>query len=184
MRGHQFPGIALSGYGQEQDIIRSYEAGFAAHLTKPASREAVFAAVAAAVTGNAHPKPDFSMTHHASVNVSIFDADAALKRCFGKRETLEEMVNVFPTESTELLSQMRRALSNGDISETGRAAHRLRGTVVFLGAQPAADAALEVEQASKSGDLAAVAKAIVSLEHQVELLRKVLAAHITKSGSF
>jgi two-component system CheB/CheR fusion protein len=47
-RGHTFPGIALSGYGQAEDIKRSYEAGFAAHLTKPASREAVVEAVAAA----------------------------------------------------------------------------------------------------------------------------------------
>lgn len=44
-RGHKFPGIALSSYGQEDDIQRSREAGFAAHLTKPASREAVVEAV-------------------------------------------------------------------------------------------------------------------------------------------
>lgn len=31
------PGIALSGYGQEEDLRRSREAGFAAHLTKPVS---------------------------------------------------------------------------------------------------------------------------------------------------
>jgi DNA-binding response OmpR family regulator len=29
------PGIALSGYGQEQDVQRSREAGFFAHLIKP-----------------------------------------------------------------------------------------------------------------------------------------------------
>ncbi|MEN6451416.1 MAG: PAS domain-containing protein, partial [Thermoguttaceae bacterium] len=46
-RGHPFPGIALSGYGQEEDVRRSYEAGFATHLTKPASREAVVEAIAA-----------------------------------------------------------------------------------------------------------------------------------------
>ena len=45
-RGHKFPGIALSGYGQGEDIQRSHEAGFAAHLTKPASRKAVVDAVA------------------------------------------------------------------------------------------------------------------------------------------
>jgi two-component system CheB/CheR fusion protein len=45
-RGHKFPGIALSGYGQEEDILRSREAGFAAHLTKPASRETVIEAIA------------------------------------------------------------------------------------------------------------------------------------------
>ena len=48
-RGHIFPGVALSGYGQEEDIQRSREAGFAAHLTKPASREAVVEAIAATV---------------------------------------------------------------------------------------------------------------------------------------
>jgi len=46
-RGHTFPGIALSGYGQEDDIRRSREAGFVAHLTKPASREALVEAIAA-----------------------------------------------------------------------------------------------------------------------------------------
>jgi two-component system CheB/CheR fusion protein len=50
-RGHKFPGIAMSGYGQEEDIRRSYEAGFAAHLTKPASREALVEAIASVTAG-------------------------------------------------------------------------------------------------------------------------------------
>jgi Na+-transporting NADH:ubiquinone oxidoreductase subunit NqrB len=52
-RGYRFPGIALSGYGQDEDIRRSHEAGFAAHLTKPASREAVVEAVTSVTTGRA-----------------------------------------------------------------------------------------------------------------------------------
>ena len=35
LRGFPLSGIALSGYGQDEDVIRSREAGFAAHLTKP-----------------------------------------------------------------------------------------------------------------------------------------------------
>ena len=50
-RGHTFPAIALSGYGSEEDIGRSCEAGFVAHLTKPSSREALLEAVATAVAG-------------------------------------------------------------------------------------------------------------------------------------
>ncbi len=46
-RGYNFPGIALSGYGQEEDVRRSREAGFASHLIKPASRDAVIEAIAA-----------------------------------------------------------------------------------------------------------------------------------------
>lgn len=48
-RGYRFPAIALSGYGQEEDIRRSYQAGFGSHLTKPASREAIDEAVARTV---------------------------------------------------------------------------------------------------------------------------------------
>ena len=53
-RGHTFPGIALSGYGQEDDIQRSYLAGFAAHLTKPASREALVDTVASVTAQATH----------------------------------------------------------------------------------------------------------------------------------
>jgi two-component system CheB/CheR fusion protein len=49
-RGHVFSGIALSGYGQEEDVQRSRAVGFALHLTKPASRERLLEAVAE-VTG-------------------------------------------------------------------------------------------------------------------------------------
>ena len=51
-RGHKFPGIALSGYGQGEDIQRSREAGFSAHLTKPASRDAIVEAIAAVASEN------------------------------------------------------------------------------------------------------------------------------------
>jgi PAS domain S-box-containing protein len=50
-RGYKLPGIALSGYGQEEDIQRSYQAGFAAHLTKPTSREALVEAIASVTIG-------------------------------------------------------------------------------------------------------------------------------------
>jgi two-component system CheB/CheR fusion protein len=65
--GHAFPGIALSGYGQDEDIQRSREAGFAIHLTKPASREAIVDAIATITAGEmratsadptAGPQPD------------------------------------------------------------------------------------------------------------------------------
>ena len=34
-RGQNLPGIALSGYGQDEDVRKSKEAGFSDHLTKP-----------------------------------------------------------------------------------------------------------------------------------------------------
>lgn len=38
--------VAVSGYGQEQDLHRSREAGFAAHLVKPVRSEELTATIA------------------------------------------------------------------------------------------------------------------------------------------
>ena len=40
------PAIALSGYGMEEDLSRSLEAGFDAHLTKPVDLDSLEAAIA------------------------------------------------------------------------------------------------------------------------------------------
>ncbi len=39
-QGEEVPGIALSGYGMEEDVARSHEAGFREHLTKPVNVQA------------------------------------------------------------------------------------------------------------------------------------------------
>jgi two-component system CheB/CheR fusion protein len=47
--GSALPGIAISGYGQDQDIKQSREAGFAAHLVKPLDLGKLNDAIAAIV---------------------------------------------------------------------------------------------------------------------------------------
>ncbi len=44
---HRLVGIALTGYGMEQDVSRSHAAGFVAHLTKPVSVQALDGALSA-----------------------------------------------------------------------------------------------------------------------------------------
>lgn len=60
-RGFKMPGIALSGYGQEQDIRRSRDVGFAAHLTKPASADRLAEAIAS-VTARTSTPPEGGTT--------------------------------------------------------------------------------------------------------------------------
>jgi two-component system CheB/CheR fusion protein len=46
--GSKLPGIVLSGYGQDQDLQRSRNAGFQAHLTKPVNLQVLREAIASA----------------------------------------------------------------------------------------------------------------------------------------
>jgi CheY-like chemotaxis protein len=48
-RGILMKAIALSGYGREEDVTRSREAGFIAHLTKPVEVETLIRAVEEAI---------------------------------------------------------------------------------------------------------------------------------------
>jgi two-component system CheB/CheR fusion protein len=50
-RRHGLRGIALSGYGMDEDLRRSREAGFAAHLTKPVSLQTLQDAILQAAHG-------------------------------------------------------------------------------------------------------------------------------------
>jgi two-component system CheB/CheR fusion protein len=45
-RGQTLPAIALSGYGQEEDVNRSREAGFNAHMIKPVDFEQFYQVIA------------------------------------------------------------------------------------------------------------------------------------------
>ena len=49
-KAYGLPGIALSGYGMDQDLERSRQSGFFRHLTKPVDIHALEAAIAAART--------------------------------------------------------------------------------------------------------------------------------------
>lgn len=50
-------GIALTGYGMEQDVNRSQNAGFVAHLTKPVRIQSLENAIISATKPQSHPAP-------------------------------------------------------------------------------------------------------------------------------
>jgi two-component system CheB/CheR fusion protein len=55
-RGLRLPGIALSGYGTEQDVQHSMSAGFAEHLVKPVDISQVESAIARVSGGGSPPQ--------------------------------------------------------------------------------------------------------------------------------
>ena len=69
MRGsrgvHPCPAIALTGYGMEEDIRRSREAGFTAHLTKPIDFDRLLTAIGE-VADQRNPDPDRKVAREAA----------------------------------------------------------------------------------------------------------------------
>ena len=113
----------------------------------------------------------------AGAPVSAFDLDDAVKHCYGKYTMFQEIVGCLFSEADQLLEQMRTALANGNATDSANAAHRLKGTVAYLGAPPAMDATRRVEQMGKCHELVEAAEAICELERQLATLKAALASH-------
>ena len=80
----------------------------------------------------------------------VFNPEEALSRCFNSEDMVREMIQCFFDEVERLFPQMRTAVEKGDIEEVGRLGHRMKGTVVHLGARSAEEAARGVERFCKS----------------------------------
>jgi signal transduction histidine kinase/CheY-like chemotaxis protein len=106
-----------------------------------------------------------------------FDFNEAVRRCFGKYEFFQDMVDGFFGEADAMLHSMREAFRNGSVSTIRDLAHRLKNTVIYLGAQPAASAIVEVESAAKSGKLEMISLALDKLDLQIEALKPALTAY-------
>ena len=97
--------------------------------------------------------------------------------CCCDRQIFLGMVDFFFLESATLLDQMRAAAGNADAMGLAHVAHRLKGTVLYLGAAACREAVGQVERAGMSGDLTTAAAALDELDVQVALLTKALAPY-------
>jgi HPt (histidine-containing phosphotransfer) domain-containing protein len=92
---------------------------------------------------------------------------------------VREMAQFFLGEVDEVFLQMRAALGQGDLSEVGRLGHRLKGTVVYLGARRADEAALGLERVCRAsnGSASEAASALGAFQQECLTLRAALAGH-------
>ncbi|MGA2256194.1 MAG: response regulator [Thermoguttaceae bacterium] len=109
----------------------------------------------------------------------VFDPELAFSRCSDSQDLVREMIQYFFDDVDKLFPQMRAALETKDLVEVGRLGHRMKGTVVYLGAKRAEEAALRVERCGRSSDgiPSAAEEAVNSLERECMALKSVLIEH-------
>ena len=114
-----------------------------------------------------------------SPRIGVFDPEEAIGRCFNSRYVAREMILCFLDDVDTLLPQMHMALEKGDLEEVGRLGHRMKGTILYLGARPATESAVRVERFSTSsvGTPSEAEEAVSALERECLLLKAVLIGH-------
>ena len=175
------PIIAMTAHALKDNRDRCLAAGMDGYLSKPVNAKEMIGLVeslacagkpVAAVAARSPAEP-------SSQAMAVFDGEEALSRCAGSQDLVREMIQCFFDEVDNLLPKMRAALEKGDLTEVGRLGHRMKGTVVYLGAEPAKEAALRVERFCKceGGTLAEAEEAIAVLEHECLALKVTLKEH-------
>ncbi len=116
----------------------------------------------------------------------VLDRREALDRVADDAQILASLIDLFEDELPGMMEAIRGAMKSGDAEALNRAAHRLKGSVSVFGAEAMAEAAFALEQAGRSGDVAATGQRFCELEQEIARLHPALAEFrrelVTSSG--
>lgn len=178
--GRRVPIIAVTAHAMKGDRDQCLEHGMDGYLSKPIEAGQMIALIEGLARGAAPAaRESVAPSEPASpLSSAVFDRKTALKRCAGSQDLLAQMAECFVEEVRNLIPQLRAASEQGDLAKVGRLGHRLKGTIVYLGAEPAEKAAVAVENCQADGsERVKTQEAVRALEHECDLLESALAAY-------
>jgi CheY-like chemotaxis protein len=164
---NHIPIIAMTAHAIKGDRERCLEAGMDEYISKPIDSDKLFDAIEKLTGDPGHPDST------GDVSPAI-DKETLLKAFDGDWNFLKEVVDVFLSDYPRLLDDLRRAHKESDSATLMRAAHSLKGMMKNFQAEPAAEAAFELEKKGKEDNFDGVPDAIENLAGQVADVDKTL----------
>lgn len=164
---NHIPIIAMTAHAIKGDRERCLEAGMDEYISKPIDSDKLFDAIEKLTGDPGHPDST------GDVSPAI-DKETLLKAFDGDWNFLKEVVDVFLSDYPKLIDDLRRAHKESDSDTLMRAAHSLKGMMKNFQAEPAAEAAFELEKKGKEDNFDGVPDAIENLAGQVADVDKTL----------
>ncbi len=142
--GGHIPIVAVTAHAMIGDRERFLEVGVDEYLAKPLDAETLFETMER-LAGEAPPaKHDLAAAEPAAplaAGAAVIDRDALLSKLGGDEELLVEIIDLFFEDCPKVMDAIRGAVADGDVEAVWQSAHRLKGSVGSLSAEPAFEAA-------------------------------------------
>ena len=179
-RKARLPIIAMTAHALKGDAERCLGAGMDGYISKPVKGEELIELVErlgtkAEIASPYREQPvEGKDIQSPRPNSSPFNLDEAMARLGGESGLFREMVGFFFSDGLQLVAEIQVAAGADDATAIEKKAHRLKGTVLYLGAEAAVEAVARVESLGRSGDLTDAAETIRSMETEVTRLAELL----------
>jgi HPt (histidine-containing phosphotransfer) domain-containing protein len=104
----------------------------------------------------------------------VFDRDLMLERMGGDNQLLDDVLTVFIEEIPGMMSDVRAAVSGQDAPAIERSAHSMKGALLNITADSAAELASQLEQLGSAGRVDGTADLMAQLEVEIDRLIRIL----------
>jgi PAS domain S-box-containing protein len=182
--GGHIPIVALTARVMAGDRELCLRAGMDDFVAKPLRANELMAAIERIVPAPPAParEPDGARPDRLRTEPT-FDPDATMASVDGDAALLAEVVRVFKEESPRTMTEIDRAIRDGEAASLNRAAHRLKGSVAAFGAGTATALARQLETMGRSGELRGTGNVAVALGAELARLGQALDAFVQGASS-
>lgn len=182
------PIVAMTAHAMQGDRQRCLDAGMDEYIAKPIRAHQLFQTVAnvLGLSSQPLPAPDLPSggAHIPSQEAgSLWDLNVALESVKGDKDLLRIVMETYLEESPRLVDTMRKSIEQADGPQLNMAAHSLKGSLRFFGAEQGFQLAYQLELMGRDKDFDNAVATLDKLEALLAQVTPSLRSHLEQSGS-